>query len=178
MKRITTIIATTFVIANTLMATTTTSRASLNLLLRRSPPKLRNSKFFSSSSSCQFRPSTLPKSYPCPIWSSSFSFCLPPRSTSTSLPFRHFSSSPPSMSSAIAAAASSSVSDESLLSSNPLLQDFDFPPFDSVDAEHVRPGIRALLQHLVCSLLLQCYSFYDFKINVETILLLFVWIWI
>ncbi|XP_009150651.1 probable cytosolic oligopeptidase A [Brassica rapa] len=148
MKRITTIIATTFVIANTLMATTTTSRASLNLLLRRSPPKLRNSKFFSSSSSCQFRPSTLPKSYPCPIWSSSFSFCLPPRSTSTSLPFRHFSSSPPSMSSAIAAAASSSVSDESLLSSNPLLQDFDFPPFDSVDAEHVRPGIRALLQHL------------------------------
>ncbi|XP_013628521.1 PREDICTED: probable cytosolic oligopeptidase A [Brassica oleracea var. oleracea] len=145
MKRIT-IIATTFVIANTLMATTTTSRASLNLLLRRSPPKLRNAKFFSSSS--QFRPSTLPKSYSCPIWSSSFSFCLPPRSTSTSLPFRHFSSSPPSMSSAIAAAVSSAVSDESLLSSNPLLQDFDFPPFDSVDAEHVRPGIRALLQHL------------------------------
>ncbi|KAF2582715.1 hypothetical protein F2Q68_00003839 [Brassica cretica] len=145
MKRIT-IIATTFVIANTLMATTTTSRASLNLLLRRSPPKLRNAKFFSSSS--QFRPSTLPKSYSCPIWSSSFSFCLPPRSTSTSLPFRHFSSSPPSMSSAIAAAVSSAVSDESLISSNPLLQDFDFPPFDSVDAEHVRPGIRALLQHL------------------------------
>ncbi|CDY65644.1 BnaAnng20860D [Brassica napus] len=52
------------------------------------------------------------------------------------------------MSSAIAAAVSSAVSDESLLSSNPLLQDFDFPPFDSVDAEHVRPGIRALLQHL------------------------------
>ncbi|CAF1706837.1 unnamed protein product [Brassica oleracea] len=145
MKRIT-IIATTFVIANTLMATTTTSRASLNLLLRRSPSKLRNAKFFSSSS--QFRPSTLPKSYSCPIWSSSFSFCLPPRSTSTSLPFRQFSSSPPSMSSAIAAAVSSAVSDESLLSSNPLLQDFDFPPFDSVDAEHVRPGIRALLQHL------------------------------
>ncbi|KAF8081964.1 hypothetical protein N665_0854s0004 [Sinapis alba] len=142
MKRIT--IIATFVIANTLMATTTTSRASLNLLLRRSPPKLRNAKFFSSSYS-QFRPSTLRKSYPCPVWSSSFSFCLPPRSTSTSpLPFRHFSSSPPSMSSAVSA----SVSDDSLLASNPLLLDFDFPPFDSVDANHVRPGIRALLQHL------------------------------
>uniref|UniRef100_A0A1J3HIY0 oligopeptidase A n=1 Tax=Noccaea caerulescens TaxID=107243 RepID=A0A1J3HIY0_NOCCA len=148
MKRIT--IIATLVIANTLMATT--SRASLSLL-RRSPPKLPNSKFFSSS---QFRPSTFRKSYPCPIWSSSFSFCLPPRSTSTtSLSFRHFSSSPPSMSSAFAASASSAVdstvSDESL-SSNPLLQDFDFPPFDSVDAKHVRPGIRALLQQLEAEL--------------------------
>ncbi|KAH0892356.1 hypothetical protein HID58_054785 [Brassica napus] len=146
MKRIT-IIATTFVIANTLMATTTTSRASLNLLLRRSPSKLRNAKFFSSSS--QFRPSTLPKSYSCPIWSSSFSFCLPPRSTSTSLPFRQFSSSPPSMSSAIAAAVSSAVSDESLLSSNPLLQDFDFPPFDSVDAEHLENSVEPSWPKLV-----------------------------
>ncbi|CAH2043321.1 unnamed protein product [Thlaspi arvense] len=139
MKRITIIAA--LVIANTLMANTT-SRASLNLL-RRSPPKLRTAKFFSSS---QFRPSAFPKSYPCPIWSSSFSFCLPPRSASTSLPFRLFSSSPPSMSSAVSA-ASSIVSDDTL-SSNPLLQDFDFPPFDSVDATHVRPGVRALLQHL------------------------------
>lgn len=39
------------------------------------------------------------------------------------------------------------------LSSNPLLQNFDFPPFDSVDAHHVRPGIRALLQQLVRLLL-------------------------
>ncbi|KAL5556686.1 hypothetical protein UlMin_038922 [Ulmus minor] len=34
------------------------------------------------------------------------------------------------------------------LQSNPLLQDFEFPPFDSVQAEHVRPGIRALLKKL------------------------------
>ncbi|VVB18145.1 unnamed protein product [Arabis nemorensis] len=132
------------------MAATTTSRASLNLLLlRRSPPKFpHNAKFFSSSS--HFRPSSFSKSYPCPIWSSSFSFCLPPRSTSTStsLPFRHFSSSPPSMSSAVSAAVSDSLVSDDTLSSNPLLQDFDFPPFDSVDAAHVRPGIRALLQQL------------------------------
>ena len=55
------------------------------------------------------------------------------------------------MSSAAAAAVESVVSDETL-SSNPLLQDFDFPPFDSVDASHVRPGIRALLQHLEAEL--------------------------
>ncbi|CAN8251513.1 unnamed protein product [Cochlearia groenlandica] len=151
MKRIR--IIATIVLANMLMATTT-SRASLNLLLLRRP-KLPNPKFFSSSSSSssQFSPSSFRKSYPCPIWSSSFSFCLPPRSTltstSTSLPFRPFSSSPPSMSSA--SAVSAMTSDE-IHSSNPLLQDFDFPPFDSVDADHVRPGIRALLQHLEAEL--------------------------
>ncbi|CAK7339753.1 unnamed protein product [Dovyalis caffra] len=31
---------------------------------------------------------------------------------------------------------------------NPLLQDFEFPPFDVVEAKHVRPGIRALLKNL------------------------------
>ncbi|KAF8012231.1 hypothetical protein BT93_I0383 [Corymbia citriodora subsp. variegata] len=31
---------------------------------------------------------------------------------------------------------------------NPLLQDFDFPPFDVVKAKHVRPGILALLKEL------------------------------
>ncbi|CAH8280918.1 unnamed protein product [Arabidopsis lyrata] len=55
------------------------------------------------------------------------------------------------MSSAAAAAVDSVISEETL-SSNPLLQDFDFPPFDSVDASHVRPGIRALLQHLEAEL--------------------------
>ncbi|EFH39126.1 hypothetical protein ARALYDRAFT_497269 [Arabidopsis lyrata subsp. lyrata] len=127
---------------------TPTSRASLNLLRRSPKPK------YFSSSSCQFRPSTFRKSYPCPIWSSSFSFCLPPprstTSTSLSSSFRPFSS-PPSMSSAAAAAVDSVISEETL-SSNPLLQDFDFPPFDSVDASHVRPGIRALLQHLEAEL--------------------------
>ncbi|XP_034219973.1 organellar oligopeptidase A, chloroplastic/mitochondrial-like isoform X2 [Prunus dulcis] len=43
--------------------------------------------------------------------------------------------------------ASSSSLDEAL-GANPLLQDFDFPPFDVVDAKHVRPGIRALLKKL------------------------------
>ncbi|KAJ6906987.1 hypothetical protein NC651_017612 [Populus alba x Populus x berolinensis] len=32
--------------------------------------------------------------------------------------------------------------------SNPLLQDFEFPPFDIVEHKHVRPGIRALLKNL------------------------------
>ncbi|KAL0377984.1 UNVERIFIED_CONTAM: Organellar oligopeptidase A, chloroplastic/mitochondrial [Sesamum radiatum] len=32
--------------------------------------------------------------------------------------------------------------------SNPLLKEFYFPPFDSIEAKHVRPGIRALLKQL------------------------------
>lgn len=40
--------------------------------------------------------------------------------------------------------AAAAVVDES----NPLLAEFDFPPFDSVKPEHVRPGIRALLKQL------------------------------
>lgn len=32
--------------------------------------------------------------------------------------------------------------------SNPLLRDFEFPPFDIVEAKHVRPGIRELLRRL------------------------------
>ena len=35
---------------------------------------------------------------------------------------------------------------------NPLLQDFEFPPFDAVEAKHVRPGIRALLIELQADL--------------------------
>ncbi|GMI68734.1 thimet metalloendopeptidase 2 [Hibiscus trionum] len=42
----------------------------------------------------------------------------------------------------------SSVSVGDNIESNPLLQDFDFPPFDVVEAKHVRPGIRALLKKL------------------------------
>lgn len=34
------------------------------------------------------------------------------------------------------------------INNNPLLKDFDFPPFDRIEAKHVRPGIRALLQQL------------------------------
>ncbi|KAI3937275.1 hypothetical protein MKW92_035162 [Papaver armeniacum] len=39
--------------------------------------------------------------------------------------------------------------EESLeLKNNPLLQDFVFPPFDVIEAKHVRPGIKALLKQL------------------------------
>ncbi|KAF5206013.1 Mitochondrial intermediate peptidase protein [Thalictrum thalictroides] len=34
------------------------------------------------------------------------------------------------------------------LDENPLLKDFDFPPFDAVEPKHVRPGIRVLLKQL------------------------------
>ncbi|ESQ41005.1 hypothetical protein EUTSA_v10012826mg [Eutrema salsugineum] len=44
------------------------------------------------------------------------------------------------------------MASEDSLSSNPLLQNFEFPPFDVVDAHHVRPGIRALLQQLEAEL--------------------------
>uniref|UniRef100_A0A7N1A3X2 oligopeptidase A n=1 Tax=Kalanchoe fedtschenkoi TaxID=63787 RepID=A0A7N1A3X2_KALFE len=40
------------------------------------------------------------------------------------------------------------TSSEDILTDNPLLQDFDFPPFDVVEPKHVRPGIRALLTQL------------------------------
>ncbi|KAG9440093.1 hypothetical protein H6P81_020258 [Aristolochia fimbriata] len=45
-------------------------------------------------------------------------------------------------------ASDTSVAVEDDLSKNPLLQDFVFPPFDAVQAKHVRPGIRALLSSL------------------------------
>ncbi|CAH2073225.1 unnamed protein product [Thlaspi arvense] len=44
------------------------------------------------------------------------------------------------------------MASEDSLSSNPLLQSFEFPPFDVVGAQHVRPGIRALLQQLEAEL--------------------------
>ncbi|CAN0865062.1 Organellar oligopeptidase A, chloroplastic/mitochondrial [Linum grandiflorum] len=96
----------------------------------------------------RFAPTFLLKSRPCPLWSSSFSFCLPPTSTSFSRcrysslsPRRRYSSfsSPSAMASAVAA---------STPAENPLLNDFVFPPFDSVHADHVRPGIRSLLNQL------------------------------
>ncbi|MFS7955731.1 putative oligopeptidase A [Helianthus anomalus] len=31
---------------------------------------------------------------------------------------------------------------------NPLLNNFEFPPFDAIEASHVRPGMRALLKKL------------------------------
>lgn len=93
------------------------------------------------------------KSYPCPLWSSSFSFCLQPlaphksKSTSSSIPVRAASStacSAPSSFSSVAAPM-----EDHVIEQNPLLQDFVFPPFDAVEPQHVRPGIRALLKKLV-----------------------------
>ncbi|KAF1861777.1 hypothetical protein Lal_00026217 [Lupinus albus] len=43
-------------------------------------------------------------------------------------------------------ASSASLQDD--VASNPLLQDFEFPPFDVIEPNHVRPGIRALLNNL------------------------------
>ncbi|KAH7566791.1 hypothetical protein JRO89_XS08G0235600 [Xanthoceras sorbifolium] len=43
--------------------------------------------------------------------------------------------------------AAAAVGDSSL-ETNPLLQDFEFPPFNLVEAKHVTPGIRALLEKL------------------------------
>ncbi|KAJ0656713.1 putative oligopeptidase A [Helianthus annuus] len=91
----------------------------------------------------------LNKSRICPLWSPSFFRCLPPPHRTTLLRHRH---SPPltavnplraSLSSATIPSTMSTVSDD-----NPLLKNFDFPPFDSIDAGHVRPGMRALLKKL------------------------------
>ncbi|KAJ4965188.1 hypothetical protein NE237_017037 [Protea cynaroides] len=46
------------------------------------------------------------------------------------------------------ASQATSMMSEVTLEGNPILQDFFFPPFDAIEAKHVRPGIRALLQQL------------------------------
>ncbi|XP_043711337.1 probable cytosolic oligopeptidase A isoform X3 [Telopea speciosissima] len=88
-------------------------------------------------------PKYLSKSYPSPLWSSSFTFCFQKLRKSTSLSPTFCSSSVPSM----VSEATSMVS-EVTLEGNPLLRDFVFPPFDVVEAKHVRPGIIALLKKL------------------------------
>ncbi|XP_028068980.1 organellar oligopeptidase A, chloroplastic/mitochondrial-like [Camellia sinensis] len=47
----------------------------------------------------------------------------------------------------------SSTTAEDNLQENPLLKDFYFPPFDAIEAKHVRPGIRALLKKLESELI-------------------------
>lgn len=83
----------------------------------------------------------------CPLWSSSFSLCLhtfhKSNSPRKSITVRSFSPSPVSISGH--PSKMSMPSDE-----NPLLNGFDFPPFDVIEAKHVRPGIRALLKQAVC----------------------------
>ncbi|KAL8472742.1 hypothetical protein ACS0TY_029826 [Phlomoides rotata] len=94
------------------------------------------------------------KSRTCPRWSSSFPISLlhsrasPPhlhlRKPITSNSIRP---STPSIRSFCASALSNGTH-MSDAESNPLLKDFDFPPFDLIEAKHVRPGIRALLKQL------------------------------
>ncbi|KAI6699462.1 hypothetical protein NL676_013786 [Syzygium grande] len=88
--------------------------------------------------------SLLKKSFPCPLWSSSFSFCLqsPRPSTSLSLSTTCSSASTPLIATQAPPVADAHVE------SNPLLQDFEFPPFDAIKAKHVRPGILSLLKKL------------------------------
>ncbi|CAA7393959.1 unnamed protein product [Spirodela intermedia] len=98
----------------------------------------------------------LRKSLPCVLWSSSFSFCLAGIHRSTSPASAGFcSSATPHLSMAAAAATPvpASASGEESLDSNPLLQDFAFPPFDVVQAKDVVPGIRKLLGTLEADLL-------------------------
>ncbi|XP_057448600.1 probable cytosolic oligopeptidase A [Lotus japonicus] len=118
-------------ISNMLMAT----RLTLTLSIPRSVHPLLKRTSHSISLLKQF-----PKSHPCPLWSSSFSFCLDALHKSTS-PSSSSSSSFTSYSSPSMAAAAA-------VEANPLLQDFDFPPFDVVEPKYVRPGIRALLTKL------------------------------
>ncbi|XP_010254622.1 PREDICTED: probable cytosolic oligopeptidase A [Nelumbo nucifera] len=88
-------------------------------------------------------PKRLPKSHPCPLWSSSFLFCLHKLHKSTSITSDFCCSSSQSMGS-----EAKLVPSEDKLEENPLLQDFVFPPYHVVEAKHVRPGIRALLAKL------------------------------
>lgn len=120
-----------------LMASRLSFSRSLHPLLKHSPTKTK-------TPFCRLTPKHLNKSYLCPLWSPCFSFCLQSlhyrnhksRITSPTFSFSAFSSLTPPM---------ADVSVEA----NPLLQDFDFPPFDAVKAEHVRPGIRTLLEKSV-----------------------------
>lgn len=113
--------------------------AVMSLALTRSPfplPLLRRSSP-SLSDAAHLRP---PKSRTCPLWSS--------RCPSSSVAF----SSPPAMA---AAAVQEGVEQ------NPLPTEFVFPPFDAVEAKHVRPGIRALLKQLVRDLMPSCSSLHS-----------------
>ncbi|KAK9061944.1 hypothetical protein SSX86_019128 [Deinandra increscens subsp. villosa] len=95
------------------------------------------------------------KSRICPIPPPSFLRCLPVPPTTTLLRHSRLHSLPAavlplraSFSSATVPSSMATVSDD-----NPLLKNFDFPPFDSIDASHVRPGMRALLKKLDTDLL-------------------------
>ncbi|XP_078430635.1 putative cytosolic oligopeptidase A [Wolffia australiana] len=81
----------------------------------------------------------------CPLSPSSSSVCPvgAARRSSSAAPHRHLP---------MAAAATASAPPPAL-DSNPLLQDFAFPPFNAVRAEDVVPGVRELLKRLEADLL-------------------------
>ncbi|GAA0165930.1 metalloprotease [Lithospermum erythrorhizon] len=87
----------------------------------------------------KFTPKLQLKSLPCPIWSSSFSLCLNLNRRSSR---RSFSASQ----STVTKPPPFDMAEHS--NNNPLLKEFYFPPFDTIKAEHVRPGIRELLKKL------------------------------
>lgn len=122
-----------FLTINMLMAT---SRS----LSRSVPPLLKRTTYHPS----YFVPKHLLKSLPCPLWSSSLSFCLEQSAITTTYP-----SLSHSCSSFTAPSMASTASVDENIQNNPLLQDFDFPPFDVVEAKNVRLGIRTLLKKLV-----------------------------
>ena len=83
-----------------------------------------------------------PKSHPFPLWSLSFSFCIQKLHKSPTCPsVAPFSSHCSTSSMATAPQSTPEV--------NSLLQDFDFPTFDDVKADHVILGIRTILSELV-----------------------------
>lgn len=79
----------------------------------------------------------------------------------------------------VAASFSDQSPSSSTIDNNPLLQDFLFPPFDVIDASHVRPGMRALLNKLVCFIvfllivLLSGYNVYVYSFGSFTALIVF-----
>ncbi|GAB2283003.1 hypothetical protein Dimus_017535 [Dionaea muscipula] len=108
------------------------------------------SSSYSPSNSLISSPKHLRKSScPCPLWSTSLSFCLhsrPKHTTSLTLSSSYVRAAAPMTASSAPIGSGDGIPDD--VNSNPLLQDFDFPPFDAVKAEHVRPAIRALLKKL------------------------------
>lgn len=93
------------------------------------------------------------KSRPCPIWSSSFSVCLlrtRRRSRHHPLPGSIRNIRPNLAVRSLSDLATTTSAEMADVDGNPLLKEFDFPPFDVIEAKHVRPGIRAILKQLVC----------------------------
>ncbi|KAJ4714605.1 putative Oligopeptidase A [Melia azedarach] len=135
----------TILMVNVVMATRISVSRSLHPILRPSPKQ--NHIFTPGFASKHWR-----KSHLCPLWSSSFSSCLNSLHKSKTTSSHSFSSTSISCPASLSMAAATAAVDEVSLQDNPLLQDFEFPPFDVIDAKHVRPGIRALLKNLEADL--------------------------